>query len=122
MKMMNRFTIPAICLGFGVTVLFSCEKNTDLAPINTRGLGLKPSPPPVLNGQGGTSGKELYDYNKLNLNPKPKIGIPQIGNSPILYGQGGTSGVDFFDYKKLDLNPKLKFEPEPEPWKVGLKP
>jgi len=122
MKMMNRLTIPAICLGFGITVLSSCEKNNDLAPLNTRELSVKPSPPPVLNGQGGTSGKELYDYNKLNLNPKPKIGIPQTGTLPILYGQGGTSGASFFDYKRLDLNPKLKFEPDPEPWKLSQRP
>jgi hypothetical protein len=122
MKMIIKLSIPALCLGLGITVLSSCEKNNDLAPLNTRELSVKPSPPPILNGQGGSSGKELYDYTKLNLNPKPKIGIPQIGTLPTLYGQGGTSGAAFFDYKRLDLNPKLKFEPEPEPWQIILKP
>ncbi|MCX6167315.1 MAG: hypothetical protein NT021_04950 [Sphingobacteriales bacterium] len=86
MKIKNRLTIPAICLGFGITVLFSCEKNTDLAPINSKEMSLKPSPPPVLNGQGG------------------------------------RSGAEFFDFKRLHLNPKLKVGPDPEPWKLILKP
>ncbi|MFM6954247.1 MAG: hypothetical protein ACKOWL_04615 [Sphingobacteriaceae bacterium] len=126
MKRVKKLITPAVCLGVGITLLCACEKSTEFAPstppANNMVLGPQTTPPPVLTGQGGSSGSQYFDYRKLDLAPKPKYGTPQTGPAPVLTGQGGSSGVQYYDYRKLNLAPKLKPDPDPEPWKEITKP